>query len=884
MTAKAGVIEIDLQAGTARFQSDMRKATAALNTNVAQMRRSTSSLEKSFKQVNQSVDLLTKGFAGIAGVNIAAGIIKQADAFNQLTGRIKNSLDSASQFDGAFTKLVASANRSGMSIDAVAQAFVRLRPAAQNLNVSNEQLIRFNETFAKMGALAGATGEEIKNTMIQLSQGLASGTLRGDELRSVMEQMPQVARTIADSMGIPFEKFKKAAEEGKITADQVFKAIINKSQEVDDAFSKLPPSIDRSMSRMGNAIIREVGKIDQATGVTRTFAKAIDDVGKSIEDHSQKSIYFNSTLNDLAGSVTSLVGAFKNLVAMGSDLESFFSYAASGARFAAFGIDAAAINARTTAIKLKYSAKSFGPGNDKEMEKRRDAEVQAVYADAAERNRKMFEDLGLMPKKYTGPLVLNPIKNSSNNKIRTITPDTKTKKGKTDPDISRAKELIKEAQTPLERYKASIAEADRLLKKHLITYKQWQQIVDKADIETNKMVKLNPDVDDLTKSERARVDMSRLKPGQSASVEQAVDRFLNKPFEKMTKGVMDRWQNDMQQLSTADTIIDSVADASERYQKVQAELDRQLAVGNIKQDKYNKALQNAKDEAFQPIFPFINQYKKNVDDLNALVSQGTIDQKEYNEGLKRAKEEAFTPILTPMEECKKKMDAVTAAFDAGIIGQEQFTLHAKAANEALIQSILSSSQGISATVNYASGFLTGLFDTMSEGLRTGKFAFKDFAASALEDLAKLIFQFGVVIPMANALTKALGGAAGVTTGGGNAAAQAGGSIISKIIGSFIGGAFAEGGSPPMGKISLVGEKGPELFVPKTAGTIIPNSQLNAGGGVVVYQSLNFSLGVQQTVRAEIAQMMPSISKQTQKDFQAAIAKGGAAAKSVGRRT
>jgi tape measure domain-containing protein len=214
----------------------------------------------------------------------AANLLKTVDQFNQLQGKIKGSLDSVSEFDAVFQKLIDSSNKTGQSVDDVAQAFVRLRPAAASLGVTNDKLIQFNETFIKMGALAGATSEEVKNAMIQLSQGIASGKLQGDELRSVMESMPQVARTIADSMGIPFEKFKKAASEGKVTAEQVFNAIIKKTGEVNTAFDKLPPSLERSMNRLLNSFRLLAGDLNQATGLTDNLAWFIDKLAGTFEN------------------------------------------------------------------------------------------------------------------------------------------------------------------------------------------------------------------------------------------------------------------------------------------------------------------------------------------------------------------------------------------------------------------------------------------------------------------------------------------------------------------------------------------------------------------------------------------------------------------------
>ena len=124
-----------------------------------------------------------------------------------------------------------------------------------------------------------------------------------------------------------------------------------------------------------------------------------------------------------------------------------------------------------------------------------------------------------------------------------------------------------------------------------------------------------------------------------------------------------------------------------------------------------------------------------------------------------------------------------------------------------------------------------------------------------KDIAALVLRQTITVPLSNSIAKALQTGT-PTTGSGGSGGGGGfdfGSLISGVMKMF-GGTFAEGGSPPVGKISLVGERGPELFVPNTAGKIIPNHALNGGGGsVTVIQ--NYTVGdvaTEATVRQAVA--------------------------------
>ena len=150
---------------------------------------------------------------------------------------------------------------------------------------------------------------------------------------------------------------------------------------------------------------------------------------------------------------------------------------------------------------------------------------------------------------------------------------------------------------------------------------------------------------------------------------------------------------------------------------------------------------------------------------------------------------------------------------------------------------------------------------ITTGTASAKDAFRAMASSIVADLARIAIQKNITGPLA----------AGMAGGGG------GGFMAS--IGNFFGGFFANGGRPPRNKVSVVGERGPEMFVPDgVSGRIVPNG---GGGGVVVNQTINLSAGVSQTVRTEVMNMLPQIQAASQSAILEAKRRGGSFASAFG---
>lgn len=175
-------------------------------------------------------------------------------------------------------------------------------------------------------------------------------------------------------------------------------------------------------------------------------------------------------------------------------------------------------------------------------------------------------------------------------------------------------------------------------------------------------------------------------------------------------------------------------------------------------------------------------------------------------------------------------------------------------------------------------------DSFGDALESATFDFKNFGNAAggiLDGLARRIARKGFIDPLSGAVDSLL-------FGSGSSAPRPSPDFIGPmpqdggLLGNIFGGFFADGGRPPMGKVSVVGERGPELFVPDSAGTIIPNGGM--GGGVSFTQVINVSPGVPELIRSEINRAAPGIASAAQNGVFMAMEKGGRASQIVGKRS
>ena len=215
-------------------------------------------------------------FVGIqwAGAKLRE-IVEVADAWNQMTSRLKLATAGNREFTVAQKELFDIAQRIGVPIEETSTLYGKLQQAVRQLGMEQTDALQITETISQALRLSGASTQEAQAALLQLGQALAAGVLRGEEFNSVVENSPRLAQALADGLNVPIGRLRKLAEEGRLTADVVVNALLSQKDKLAGEYAQLPQTVSQAFQRLTNAFGQWISKIDESTGFTQKLAAAL---------------------------------------------------------------------------------------------------------------------------------------------------------------------------------------------------------------------------------------------------------------------------------------------------------------------------------------------------------------------------------------------------------------------------------------------------------------------------------------------------------------------------------------------------------------------------------------------------------------------------------
>lgn len=228
------------------------------------------------------------GIFAVTGVISAVknGITETAKAGDEAASaivRLESALGGVGDASVVFSRLQAISRQTGVAIADTTGTFQRFLLAAKDLGVTNDQVLQLVGGIQKFGIVAGASGEALSAATTQLAQALASGKLQGDELRSIMEQMPELAAALAKELGTSMGALRQMGAEGKLTSDVVMPALLRAVSGIDEQFAKMPVSMARAQEQFSVSATAFLAHVDKAIGLSRTLSSLIQGAAEAAD-------------------------------------------------------------------------------------------------------------------------------------------------------------------------------------------------------------------------------------------------------------------------------------------------------------------------------------------------------------------------------------------------------------------------------------------------------------------------------------------------------------------------------------------------------------------------------------------------------------------------
>lgn len=233
-------------------------------------------------EIKSIVAQMNKGlqFAGaVTGIGLVANKVKDvavaaaqtADELTSIRSRINLINDGSQTTAEIMDKIYGAANRSRGSYIDMADSVAKLNMLAKDAFSSNDEAIAFVEQLNKQFKISGASIQESSAAMYQLTQAMAAGKLQGDEFRSIMENAPLLAQSIANEMGLSVGQLKEMSSQGLITADIIKNALLGSAEETNEKFAEIPmtfaevgQSIQNQMIQAFQPVLEQISTIPQS--------------------------------------------------------------------------------------------------------------------------------------------------------------------------------------------------------------------------------------------------------------------------------------------------------------------------------------------------------------------------------------------------------------------------------------------------------------------------------------------------------------------------------------------------------------------------------------------------------------------------------------------
>lgn len=765
-------------------------------------------------QANSAINSLQGALGALATAFSVREISNFADSITNAKNRLRTLSPDIAVVEKQFAALTAIATEARTPLESTADLYFRISRASKELGVSQREAAEITQSVAKALTSSGISAQEAAGPLLQLGQALQSGRFQGDELRSILEGMPVVSKALADSLGVPIGALKELGSQGKITGKDFVDAMRQAKGSIDEAFGRTVPTIAQAFNVLQTQIAGVFNEFENNTGTFGGIANGI--------------LILAFQISKLKGSLESIIGPLRIFVQVALTLGAFVGVVGiirgflllltNGVRI----ITGFGLSLRTAIDSVRNLGVAFKSGGG----------LMAGFGNVV---ISITNAIGGLIAKIAG--VGAAVATFLG--IDKLVEDVK-KLGDSSSDTAQEfaawreenMKLIENLSTDIPEaadYTANaIQQIREELQKNVDGYKQ--QIV-----EQQKQFALQTDLLSLTEEQRVAVEtrfqaeqdyLNAIKPLMEEyaklSKSKNTDDLAKLPeISKMIAEIGEAYQA---QLPGLEALIRARQDEIIKARELK-ELEKQLEEAAKRRAQIEATISDYMVDGFRKVREEAENFElDNLSGINRKLKEIEVQERRLADAAKRRVAEQMGDDVSGLEQAMSQIDAATEKIirqrqeQAERVYQEQraFSTGWKKAFEEYADEATNAAKQAERIFQKTT---QGMEDAIVGFAKTGKFEFKSFMNSILEELLRSQVRQLIAQIFSIGGTGRIGGGGGSTGFFGS---------IGKLLG------FANGGIIPTNSPVLVGERGPEILSGAAGRVVTPNEQLGFGTTNVIY--------------------------------------------------
>lgn len=231
------------------------------------------------KYLNAAAAIAAVASVGTAVKNVTSNIIEMGNQWGQTTAMLKNAVGDAGDYKASLETSLEYANKVGVATDDFIQSASRLRTLAPEVVSNYGDAAKFTELLDMNMIGTGASTQEASSAMRQITQALGKGVVNGDELNSIMENSPQIARMLAKHLNVAVGDLKQLGKEGKISGQALYDTVLENAEAIEKQFAAMPVTADRAWNGIKNTI--GARSAEAATALSANLGKTLTAISSS---------------------------------------------------------------------------------------------------------------------------------------------------------------------------------------------------------------------------------------------------------------------------------------------------------------------------------------------------------------------------------------------------------------------------------------------------------------------------------------------------------------------------------------------------------------------------------------------------------------------------